>query len=159
MARVNASVGVGAVVGEDGSLRDVRVVRAAGFGLDEKAVEVAKSWRFVPATSGGRRVSMPVSLVIPFYLPDPDVPTASLLFDLPSGASRPLLESGTTLSLDLPRQALHITFEVGPAGNVTAVTDAPASVNAKICEWRFKPAVLDGVPISAHARLSLYRTY
>src|SRR5208337_3859138 len=37
------------VVGSDGLPRDIRVVRTLGLGLDEKAIEAVRKWRFEPA--------------------------------------------------------------------------------------------------------------
>lgn len=34
----------------DGSIDDVKVVRSLGYGLDEKAVEAVRKWKFQPAT-------------------------------------------------------------------------------------------------------------
>ena len=40
------------------SVSDVRVIERLGFGLDEKAVETIRTWRFKPALRDGRPVSM-----------------------------------------------------------------------------------------------------
>src|SRR5258708_4907619 len=48
-ARVAGLEGVvllAAVIAEDGSARDMRVTRPVGLGLDEKAIETVKEWRF-----------------------------------------------------------------------------------------------------------------
>lgn len=53
---------LGMVVGPDGKPRSVWVVRALGRGLDEKAIEAAWRWTFLPATKEGRPVAVVVSV-------------------------------------------------------------------------------------------------
>lgn len=56
------------VVGPDGRPRDVRVVRALGLGLDEKAIEAVKTWRFEPALKDGKPVAVSVNVEVNFHL-------------------------------------------------------------------------------------------
>jgi TonB family protein len=48
------------VVGRDGRVGSVRVLRGLGAGLDQKAVEAVRQWRFTPA----RRQAVPVDVVV-----------------------------------------------------------------------------------------------
>ncbi len=48
-AHAEGSVLIGLVVDREGFPRDIRVIRAIGFGLDERAVETVGEWRFRPA--------------------------------------------------------------------------------------------------------------
>jgi TonB family protein len=58
---------VQAIVGTDGHPQDVAVVRSLGYGLDEKAVEAVKKWRFQPAIGrDGKPVAVPVTIEIAF---------------------------------------------------------------------------------------------
>lgn len=50
---ITGTVGLEILVGEEGVVESVKVVRAAGFGFDEAAVEAAKHMIFKPATQGG----------------------------------------------------------------------------------------------------------
>src|SRR5271168_2105702 len=52
-ARVQASVMLSVIVGEDGKAHDIHVAKGAGFGLDEMAIEAMDKWRFNPATHEG----------------------------------------------------------------------------------------------------------
>ena len=58
---------VQATVGADGRPQNVAVVRSLGYGLDEKAVEAVKKWRFSPAIGrDGKPVAVPVTIEIAF---------------------------------------------------------------------------------------------
>jgi len=56
------------VVGPDGLPRDIQVVRALGLGLDEKAIEAVKKWRFDPAKKDGKPVAVAVNIEVNFHL-------------------------------------------------------------------------------------------
>jgi TonB family protein len=56
------------VVGEDGRARDVRVARSLGLGLDEKAQEAVRQWRFEPGRMNGQAVSVLVDIEVNFRL-------------------------------------------------------------------------------------------
>jgi TonB family protein len=56
------------VVGPDGRPRDIQVHRTLGLGLDEKAVEAVKTWRFEPAMKDGKPVSAQISVEVTFRL-------------------------------------------------------------------------------------------
>jgi TonB family protein len=53
----------GAVDGEQ-----IKVLRGLGFGLDEKAVEAVKQWKFKPATKAGTPVAAPANIEVNFRL-------------------------------------------------------------------------------------------
>jgi TonB family protein len=56
------------VVGSDGNPRDIQVVRTLGLGLDEKAIEAVKKWRFEPAKKDGKPVAVAVNIEVNFHL-------------------------------------------------------------------------------------------
>lgn len=56
------------VVRRDGSVGDVRVVRALGAGLDQRAVAAVKQWRFAPARRMGAAVDVLVEVAVEFTL-------------------------------------------------------------------------------------------
>jgi periplasmic protein TonB len=56
------------VVGLDGKPRDIRVIRTLGLGLDEKAIEAVKTWRFEPGMKDGKPVPTIVSVEVNFHL-------------------------------------------------------------------------------------------
>jgi TonB family protein len=67
-ARVKGTVVVELTVTEDGYPADARVVRAAGSGLDEKALEAVSKYRFKPAMKGGRPVAAVITIEVRFQL-------------------------------------------------------------------------------------------
>jgi periplasmic protein TonB len=56
------------IVDADGHPRDIRVVRGLGYGLDAKALESVKQWRFEPARKDGQPVNVQVSVEVGFHL-------------------------------------------------------------------------------------------
>ena len=56
------------IIGTDGRPREMRVVRALGMGLDEKALEAVKQWRFEPAKKDGVPVAVIVNVEVGFNL-------------------------------------------------------------------------------------------
>jgi len=56
------------VVGPDGRPRDIRVQRTLGLGLDEKAIEAVKTWRFDPAMKDGKPVAVQINVEVSFRL-------------------------------------------------------------------------------------------
>jgi len=59
---------VSCVVGPDGRIRDMQIVRPLGMGLDEKALEALKNWRFEPAKKDGVPVAVKVAVEVEFHL-------------------------------------------------------------------------------------------
>lgn len=56
------------IVDQQGHPRDIRVVRGLGFGLDARAVEAVKQWRFQPAMKDGQPVNVQISVEVGFKL-------------------------------------------------------------------------------------------
>jgi TonB family protein len=56
------------IVDSSGHPRDIRVMRGLGFGLDAKALEAVKQWRFQPALKDGRPVDVQISVQVEFHL-------------------------------------------------------------------------------------------
>ena len=67
-AKYQGTVVLWIVIGADGRARDVRVSRALGMGLDQKAVEAVRSWRFQPAMKDGHPVAVQVNVEVNFRL-------------------------------------------------------------------------------------------
>jgi periplasmic protein TonB len=56
------------IVGPDGHPRDVRIARSLGLGLDEKAIEAVKQWKFEPAMKDGKPVAVQINVEVDFRL-------------------------------------------------------------------------------------------
>ena len=55
-------------VDTNGRLRNIRVTRGLGLGLEEKAVEAVKQWRFRPSTRDGRPAVAAAAIEVNFHL-------------------------------------------------------------------------------------------
>ena len=55
-------------VGPDGKPRDIRVARSLGLGLDEKAIEAVRQWKFEPAMKDGKPVAVAINVEVDFRL-------------------------------------------------------------------------------------------
>ena len=56
------------VVSPDGTPRDIQVIRTLGLGLDEKAIEAVKTWRFEPGKKDGKPVPTIATIEVNFHL-------------------------------------------------------------------------------------------
>jgi protein TonB len=68
-AKLQGTVILSTVIGVDGLPTEIKVTRGLGMGLDEKAVECLKLWRFKPGTRYDEPVPMRASIEINFRLP------------------------------------------------------------------------------------------
>ena len=66
--KYNANVSLWLVVGADGVPFNIRVVRAVGMGLDEKAVEAVSTWRFRPGMKAGQPVAVQANIDVSFRI-------------------------------------------------------------------------------------------
>jgi protein TonB len=53
--KMQGTVTLRVLVGADGKASDIRVVRGGGFGLEERAAETVRGWKFNPARDASRR--------------------------------------------------------------------------------------------------------
>jgi protein TonB len=67
-AKTQGTCILGMIVDAEGHPRDIRVVRGLGNGLDAKAIEAVKQWRFQPALKDGRPVNVQISVEVAFRL-------------------------------------------------------------------------------------------
>jgi protein TonB len=67
-ASLQGKVELSVAVGADGVPGDIQVTHGLDAGLDQKAVECVKSWRFRPATRNGEAVTAFVIVEVPFRL-------------------------------------------------------------------------------------------
>jgi protein TonB len=66
--KFSGNVLVGLIVDEQGNPSHVRVLRGVGLGLDEKAVEAVRQYKFRPATKDGKPVKVELSVDVRFEI-------------------------------------------------------------------------------------------
>jgi TonB family protein len=69
-AKLQGAVVLWLIVDQDGKPHQIRVQRSLGKGLDEKAVEAVKKWRFKPAIKDGQPVAVMINVEVNFLLYD-----------------------------------------------------------------------------------------
>ena len=67
-AKYQGTVVLYAVVDPDGLVRTVRVTRSLGLGLDEKALQAVRQWKFRPGLRNGQPVAVAASIEVTFRL-------------------------------------------------------------------------------------------
>ncbi len=67
-AKYQGTVILWCVVGPDGRVHEVKVQRSLGLGLDEKAMEAVKTWKFEPAKKDGSPVAVQINVEVNFRL-------------------------------------------------------------------------------------------
>jgi TonB family protein len=156
-AGVNTTIVVSLVVNEDGAPGDVKIVRGAGFGLDEMAIRAIETWRFEPGTKEGKPFAARTNVEIRLSTLDRAHAgqAARLNFGLAPDMQRPELIKGRIPSN--PDQAgdasLRIRFTVSldgrPKNFQTFETNNPEwtdRVLREMADWRFRPAMRAGQP-------------
>ena len=67
-AKFQGTVVLFVIVDEKGNPRDLKVLRALGLGLDQKAIEAVEKWKFRPGLKDGRPVSVQATIEVNFRL-------------------------------------------------------------------------------------------
>lgn len=67
-AKIDGEVELDAIVELDGTVSGIRVVHPLDDGLDQKAVDALRQWRFEPATLHGQPVRLRIDVVLDFTL-------------------------------------------------------------------------------------------
>jgi TonB family protein len=178
LAALEGTVLVTGVIAEDGLARDMRVTRSLGLGLDEKAMDAVKEWRFSPGTYQGRPVAVFTNVSVDFRLPSKQSRwhLVRATFHAPDGASRPTFLNtkyplGAGVGLNAIEEArivaavgrlatAMLSFEVDEHGfpvhfqvqNASAVVWGNEAITL-MRGWRFMPGMKNGVPISVPCTL------
>jgi len=66
--KFQGTVVVDVIVGSDGAVHEIRLVRPLGLGLDESAQSMIHTWRFQPATRNGQPVAVEMNVEVAFNL-------------------------------------------------------------------------------------------
>jgi protein TonB len=67
-AKASGNVLVSLIVDQQGRPQSVRVLRGVGMGLDEKAIEAVKQYKFKPAKEAGRPVAVQMNVEVEFQI-------------------------------------------------------------------------------------------
>jgi len=67
-AKYQGMVLLSIVVSTSGTAGDIKVVRSLGLGLDEKAIEAVKQWKFKPGYKDGKPVAVQATIEVNFRL-------------------------------------------------------------------------------------------
>lgn len=67
-AKYQGTVVLWVIVAPDGRTHDIRIFRSLGMGLDEKAMEAIRRWRFEPGRKDGIAVAVQVNVEVNFRL-------------------------------------------------------------------------------------------
>ena len=67
-AKYQGTVMLAVEVWEDGMAHNIRILRSLGLGLDEKAVEAVKQWKFSPGKKDGKPVRVAAQIQVSFRL-------------------------------------------------------------------------------------------
>src|SRR6202011_600697 len=59
---------LGLIVGTDGRPSNIRVLNSLGMGLDERAIDAGKNWKFEPAMKDGHPVRVEIAVEVDFHL-------------------------------------------------------------------------------------------
>ena len=67
-ANITGEVVLEIVVRRDGNVGDVKILQRLGSGLDQRAIEAVRQWRFAPARMKGTPVDVIVEVSVEFKL-------------------------------------------------------------------------------------------
>ena len=171
-AQLEGTVALYVEVPPYGIAENVRVLRSLGLGLEEKAVEAVRQWRFEPATRDGELVTAATIVLVDFHLPA-DVKmtmglankamTAGQIYRVgpDSGVTSPEALSRveptyTEQGRDAHRQGVVVLyFEITSEGrpqNIQVLRSVglglDESAQESLRQWTYKPAMKDGKPVT-----------
>jgi TonB family protein len=136
------------------------VVRSLGLGLDEKALEAVRKWRFRPGYEDGHPVTVAATIEVNFrLLKEPDgwcvMADPCVLYKVEpeySEEARRARYQGTVV--------LHVDVDTaGRPVNVRVVRGLGLGLDEKAIEavgkWKFRPGYQDGYPVTAAATVEV----
>lgn len=169
LAKLEGGVLLSLVVASDGQPREIRVARPIGLGLDQRAIENVRTWRFQPGTRNGTPVDVQVDEEVFFRQPRDlwDWHLVRAVFRPPTGSQRPqVIRARFPPTVDIEENAsVTIAFQVGPKGiplDPRVLQSSNPRWDGELLQalqtgWRFRPAARDGKPVTAPAWLEFVR--
>ena len=68
-AKVEGTAVLVAVVTTEGCVSRVELEKGLGYGLDQKAIQAVRTWKFTPSMKDGMPVAVQMRIEVPFKLP------------------------------------------------------------------------------------------
>jgi len=167
--RVQDVVALQVAVAADGTPRSFKVVKSVGYGLDEKAIEALRQWRFNPGMRDGKAVAVLATIEVNFRLFNVNKGnlwySGALAFAPASGLTPPVVEDGTMPKADKEAtdESVVLEFTVNQSGsvnNIHAIHGSGASaelLSRSLATWRFQPATTGTGPVEATGRVRFFK--
>jgi TonB family protein len=158
-AKLAGTVVLFVVVDPNGEARDVKVMRSLGLGLDEKAIEAVRQWKFQAGMKDGEAVAVQATIEVNFRVLDKNGSSAGwrmnkISFSTPEGAARPHVVSTKFPGSSDAATSITVSFEIDERGkpvNLHADKSSDAEWEGKVLaavkDWRFDPGMRDGMPV------------
>jgi len=158
IGRLEGTVTLSLVVGENGTPKNIRVLKPLGLGLDEKAIEAISVWQFTPGQKEGNPVPVMATIEVNFRLLDSagHWHLTRVAFKPPEGASMPSVikakfprdstaeESGSVvLTLDVDERGSPLNVHVEKSSDAKWEEEVLAAAR----EWRFTPGQRSGAAV------------
>jgi TonB family protein len=161
-ARYQGTVLLYIEVDPEGKPTNIRVQRALGLGLNEKAIEAVKAWRFKPGSKDGNPVTVAASIEVNFRMSS-HWSIARQEFSTTGDAAKPALH-GWAFPPECKQTPAEVTLavDVNSHGAVTGARVLQSSdpsldegVVAAVQKWNFIPARWQGTTQPAGAEVEL----
>ncbi len=168
LAGLEGTVVLSLVVDEAGLPKNIKALKGLGLGLDEKAIEAVQAWRFAPGQKEGNPVPILATIQVNFRLlgPPGSWRLDRAVFNLPAGASRPLLRKREFPPAIKTQTADSVTvrLQVDENGNAADIHVEKSSdpkweeeVIAAVQKWKFDPSVAGGTKVAVPLTLEFSR--
>jgi TonB family protein len=162
-ARYQGSVMLYVQIDPSGEPTNIKVVRALGLGLDQKAMEAIAKWKFRPGSKEGNPVTVEATIEVSFRLSGEGWAIARNDFTTAAGASKPVLKavaSPPKCKSSDSKLTLSLTVHAdGSVGKVHMVSSTEPSLNHGVMDsvkkWTFVPALQAGVPQSVDGQIDV----
>jgi TonB family protein len=171
IARLAGTVLLRCVVGTDGAAHNFEVLHSLGLGLDESAIRAVSAWEFVPGTKDGQPVQTSSTVELNFQLTGQDSKPAAwhlgrVQFGSPEGVTRPTVAKAVAprASTEGAKAAASVVFEIDEQGAAVNLRVEETSdqgwakeVVAALRQWKFTPALRDGLPLRVSCTMDFVR--
>jgi TonB family protein len=180
LAGLEGTVLLKAVIALDGTATDIRVVRPLGLGLNEKAIEAVRGWRFTPGLYKASPAPVLTDLAVNFFLParqsrwhmvgvtfHPSEGVSEPVFthvEYPfgSGVARSEIDDARLVNAMRRFAVVRVSFDVNESGvpvhlHVESASEPIWGIEALtvLQPWRFKPGEKASVPVSVPGSIDL----